>query len=411
MIHGCLKFLNIEIMKTNQMQRTANCGDVMEPGYHFKNGASPKSRRRRLNFLLPIIAIFAVGSCTITSKAYRVNQHVVVTVDAYNNRENITVKKVAMLVCNDATIPKYDLKNMEIENYIKTILATKGYSFTNNNEEANIIIFYEYGISDPKVYTSQHVVPVWGQTGVSSSRTVSGTSFGKPYTKTTYEPSYGVVSSEVVTNTTTEYVRWANISAFDADYYRETGEDKMLWLTEIQSEGSSDDLRYIFPYMLVAAREYIGQSTTDKKVVSLTSDPEDARVLALKNTLVTVILNQATAGRKDPQATVVDDVYRNGELYIKAGTPVSIKRTRSGEDLWLSGFSTTSVHGNKVPLKGSYLHYGKENDGVRNAGKTITLLGFCLCLGCLTPIGVPMWLAGDYHAKVPEGTLYYLEME
>jgi hypothetical protein len=364
----------------------------------------------KVNFLLFIIAVFVFGSCTITSKTYSVEGRVWVSLDAYSNKENFKNKSVAMVICNDTTISKYDLKNLEFESYIKTMLAAKGYSFTNNNDEANIIIFYEYGISDPKVYTSQQVVPVWGQTGVSSSRTVSGTSFGKPYTKTTYEPSYGVVGSNVVTNTTTTYVRWANISAFDADYYRETGDDKMIWLTEIQSEGSSDDLRYIFPFLLVAAEEYIGQNTMEKITVRLPSNPVDKKVLEVKNTLVTVILNQATAGRKDPQATVVEDVYKNGELYIKAETPVSVKRTRSYKDLLLSDFSTTSVHGNKVSLKGSYLFYGKLNDGVREAGKTIFIIGGA-CLFCLTPIGLPMWLADDYHAKVPEGTLLYLGTE
>ncbi|MDR1415023.1 MAG: hypothetical protein LBI96_04345 [Odoribacteraceae bacterium] len=374
----------------------------------FSARVSPKNQTRGGNFLLFIVAIFAFSSCSITSKTYLVNSHVDVNINAYGG--NVINSKTAMVICNDPTIKKYDLKNLEFESYVKTILATKGYSFTDNNDEANVIIFYEYGISDPKVYTSQRVVPVWGQTGISSSRTEVGTSFGKPYSRTTYTPSYGVVSSDVVTDTDITYVRWTNISAFDADYYRKTGEDRMLWLTEIQSEGSSDDLRYIFPFLLTAAREYIGQNHPTKIKVSLALDPADKSVLEVKNTLVTVVVNQATAGRKDPQATVVKDVYRNGELYIKEGMPVSIERTRKSEDLLLSGFSTTSVYGNKVSLKGAYRVIGKDNQKMRNIGRDLSAISV-ITVFTILPITLPMAFAGDYHAKVPEGTVFYLEME
>jgi hypothetical protein len=361
-----------------------------------------------VNFLLFIIAIFVFASCSVISKTYSVHNSVDVSLDTYSNRENVTNKNVAMLVCNDTTIPKYDLKNLEFESYVKTMLAAKGYSFTDTNDEANVIIFYEYGISDPKVYTSQRVVPVWGQTGIASSRTESGTSIsGKPYTQTTYRPSYGVVSSNVVTDTKITYLRWANISAFDADYYRKTGEDRMLWLTEIQSEGSDDNLRHIFPFLLAAAREYVGQNHTDKINVTLSYNPVDKKVLEIKNALVTVVTNQTTTGREDPQATVVEDVYRNGELYIKAGTPVSMERTKLdfGGNLQFSDFSTTSVHGNKVSLEGQYTMEGKFSEEVQTVGGLMTLSVV------LSPIGIPLMLASDARAKVPEGTLFYLEMK
>ena len=85
----------------------------------------------RVRFLLFIIAVLAFSSCTIMSKTHGVYQHIVIDIYAYSNKENITDKKVAMLVCNDKTIPKYDLKYLEFESYIKTILTVKGYSFTN----------------------------------------------------------------------------------------------------------------------------------------------------------------------------------------------------------------------------------------------------------------------------------------
>jgi hypothetical protein len=315
-----------------------------------------------------------------------------VQLDAYSNKENISNKKVALMVCNDENIPKYDLKNLEFESYIKKMLTPKGYSFTENKDEANIVIFYEYGISDPQVYTSQRIVPVWGQTGISSSTTTTHkNSSGKPYTTTTYSPSYGKIGEKVVTDTKITYICWANISAFDADYFRKTGEDKMIWLTEIQSEGKNDNLRAIFPYLMAAAQGYIG-STGNRVKVKILSNPVDKRVIEIKDALVTVIINQATTGRKyeNLMATIYEDVYRNGELFIRAGTPVNITMFQTRYGSGLTNFSTTSVYGNNISL------------GRFDSGLTTTCYRSDRSLYCIRK---------GYRVKIPAGTLIYLEME
>ena len=50
----------------------------------------------------------------------------------------------------------------------------------------------------------------------------------------------------------------------------------LLWKTNIVSIGSSDDLRYVFPYMIVAAEKYIGTNT--KKFVTVEISGYDRRV-------------------------------------------------------------------------------------------------------------------------------------
>ena len=382
---------------------------VMEQNPSVKSGRQRGEQMTKKLFLFLVFVLFAFSSCT-TYKGFTTFQNVEVKLDAYSNKENASPnKKVALMICNDENIPKHDLKNLELEGYIKKVLDSKGYTFTKNQEEANIIIFYEYGISDPKVYTSQRIVPIWGQTGVSSSTTETRYTYsGKPYQHTTYTPNYGKIGENVVTDTKIKYLRWVNISAFDADYYRKTGEDKMLWLTEIQSEGESDDLRYIFPYMLVAAKEYIGQNVNNRISVNIPNNPADKQVLEVKDALVTIIINQATAGYKDPQATVYQNVYKNGELFIKAGTPVNIKnRKRIKHGLILSKISTTSVYGNNINFNGGYYFAGKDNSNIRHTGFMITVCSTFI----LSPIGVPLWCVGDAHAKIPAGTLLYLEME
>jgi hypothetical protein len=313
------------IMLTNlkQMQSHANYGKrAMETGDHSKNGASPKSLMSRNNFFIfAIVATLFCSHITWGQDTYHVD------INAYGNKENLTDKKVALLTCNDERISKSDLKHLEIEGYLKKALRQKGYTFTSDNNEANIVIFYEYGISDPKEYTYQRIVPVWGQTGIAYSETTQRKDvFGRPVYSTTNTPSYGQVGGTAITKTTTKYMKWANISAYDADFYRQTGEDKMLWLTEINSEGPSDDLRTVFPYMMAAAKEYMEQSSGQK--ISVRIDSADDRWDEFNETLVRVKIKKPASKRELPSITVHQDVYRDGKLFIKAGTPIEYSTYR-----------------------------------------------------------------------------------
>ena len=175
-----------------------------------------------------------------------------------------------------------------------------------------------------------------------------------------------------MTETTIKYLCWVNISAYDADYYRKTGEDKMLWLTEIQSENETDNLRFVFPYMIAAAKYNMGLNRTDRVFYNIPSSPVDKEIMEIKNTLVTIRFNEATKGKKDPKATVEHDVYRNNELIIRAGTSVKMtcqKGWSTGSNPWvgsfdnmnktvpkldLYNFSTNSIYGRNIPLKGAY---------------------------------------------------------
>jgi len=381
-----------------------------------KNTGELKIHKSRRNlFAVFIIASLAFSSCTVTRSNWITYSTIPVKLDAYSNKENITNKKVALMVCNDDRIPKHDLKNIELEDYIKKALVPKGYTFTDKNEDANIVIFYEYGISDPRYYTSEKIVPIWGVTGIGSSITTTsvqrGIITGKPYLQqsTFNTPSYGKIGERVVTETTTKYLCWANISAYDADYYRKIGEDKMLWLTEITSETKNDNLREIFPYMMAAAKEHIGQSRIEHYIIS--SYPVDRRIIELKSTLVTIRLNEATKGKNDPLATVYQDVYRDNELIIRAGTPVKMiqRKVKYGalKNLVLSNFTTTSIYGSNISLIGSYQFNGDVRLGQKQMGQILT---FC-SLGAFSFIGIPLWCTAIKRPEVSAGILLYLEME
>jgi len=351
----------------------------------YSRSIEKKNIITKKSFFILFIAILAFSSCT-TYKGFTTFENVNVGFDAYASKENTYSKKVAMLVCNLENIPKSDLKNLELEDYIKKTLTPKGYNFTSKKEEANMVISYEYGVSEPKVYT----IPI-GQKVVKSNGIFGG----------------GVVT-ETVTKTITKYLCWLNIKAFDTDYYRKTGEDKMLWHIEIQSENETDNLRYIFPYMLTAASEYIGQSHSNRITVNVPSNPVDKRVMELKGTLVKVITNQSTTGKKDPKITIYEDVYKDGNLLIKAGTPVELNvKKGKGAHFNLNNFSTISFYNNNIWLKGNYQFNGEYT-------KAYTAAIIMLCIpgpNALFPVWIPLLAAGKKRAKLPEGTLLYLEIE
>jgi hypothetical protein len=317
--------------------------------------------RNRLWLIFVIVSVLLSSCGTVFVRRPTYNGYdgsVVTKIDAYSSNENLSDKKVALLVCNDETISKNDLKNIEFEGHIKKMLEAKGYTFTSDHDKAEVVIFYEYGISDPREYTSQRTVPVWGQTGIAYSTTTQRTNvFGNTVYETRNMPSRGIVGSNVITNTEIKYLRWTNINAFDADFYRQTGEDKMLWVIEITSEGSKDDLRDVFPYMMAVADGYVGKNSGVKETEEIKG--RDPRVLALKypDRFVTVVINNDTKGkgRKNINMTVYQDMYRGDKLFIKAGTPVSAGDIfRDDGTLFISKVSTTSVEGGHINLESVY---------------------------------------------------------
>lgn len=176
-----------------------------------------------------------------------------------------------------------DLQHQEYVRYINKALQSKGLKPT-TFADADMVIFLYYGISEPSQENYNYSMPVYGQTGVSSSYT-SGTinSFGNMATysgTTTYTPTYGVVGSQTYSGTRTYFTRHVILDAVDAQRFKDTQEVKSLWKTTIISKGSSGDLRTIFPILMGAGQEYIGTNTG--KAIEITLPEDDDRVLAIK---------------------------------------------------------------------------------------------------------------------------------
>jgi hypothetical protein len=208
-----------------------------------------------------------------------------VKVNSYGNTDFSNIKTYIIMPGDDEIVAQ-SLQYKEYVAYIDRVLHDKNYRRTNDIVEADVLIFINYGISDPHTYETTKSLPVYGNTGVSSSST-AGTFKVNPYSgnveynqSTYYKQSRGVVGYRNVTKTSTEFYRYLHLTAVDWQTFLDTDEIIMLWQTEVTSIGSTDDLRRVFPVLVGASFEYYGKDTGQK--VSINIYENDDRVKEVK---------------------------------------------------------------------------------------------------------------------------------
>jgi hypothetical protein len=233
--------------------------------------------------MILLLTLLFVG-CATTNMTTNSGSRYVVEVDSYGE-DSLIIKKNCFLYISDSTINTSDLQFQEFYGYIAKILSSKGYRIVDSIEAANIIVFFNYGISDPNTQEYTRSLPVWGQTGIRSTST-TGNVYVNPYSnniqyrQNTYStPAYGVTGYETVQGSYTTYRRYLNLVAYDFDYYLKNKKEKRVWQTVITSTGSSCDLRNVLPYMLVGANRYIGHSSGEKKEFSIYENNFDVKTL------------------------------------------------------------------------------------------------------------------------------------
>ena len=221
-------------------------------------------------YLINIVLLFNACSPTLNQSSNKLRYKI--NVDSFGSDISLADKKY-VLIPADTSIDQSDLKYMEYVKYIDKILTRNGYSPAQITDNPNTVIFVNYGISDPKVFERDVIVPVWGQVGVASSTTtIQKNTYGGITGNTYNTPRYGVVGSNVVKQQEVQYLRYLTLAAYDLEYFKQTGKEKKIWILELTSAGSSDDLRKLIPPMLVASTNYIGKSSGEKKLITIWED-------------------------------------------------------------------------------------------------------------------------------------------
>jgi hypothetical protein len=193
-------------------------------------------------------------------------------------------KKNFVLLPGNKDTSASDLQFREYAAYINRALISRGFMPAESIETANLAIFVVYGIGDPQQHQYLYSVPLWGQTGISSSTTYGTLStFGNTGTysdTTTYHPTYGITGYSTRVGTYTMYFRFLVLDAFDLSEYRKSKELVPLWKTTVTSTGPGSDLRRILPVMVIASKSHI--ATNSGRRIKVEIDENDPEMLELK---------------------------------------------------------------------------------------------------------------------------------
>ncbi len=181
-----------------------------------------------------------------------------------------TFKKY-VLIPHESVDPS-GLQYQEFEKKMRFSLEKAGLIYDEKAPEIGIIFYY--GIGAPKTTTKTFAVPIFGQTGYSSSHTY-GYNYGSNYTQTTqYTPQVGVVGYSQGETTTTSYDRFLKLMAYDISKTKSEKKPVELWEINIVSTGPSNDMRRVFPYMSVASQFYVNRDNKQRQYIEIYDNNE-----------------------------------------------------------------------------------------------------------------------------------------
>jgi len=217
--------------------------------------------------LFVLATLFGVAGCAGTYN---------VVIDSISDK-GVATKTDYVLFSGTKHIGEGDLQYREYARYVERALASLGYNKATNVADADIAIFFSYGIGDPVTKQSTSTVPTWGQVGGSShtSGTINTLGDTSIYSETTtHAPAFGITGSSAQPISYTVYRRHLVLDAIDLEEYRATQTLKQVWKTSATSSGISGDLRKVLPVLVAAAKPYIGKDTGEKVKIALTEDDE-----------------------------------------------------------------------------------------------------------------------------------------
>jgi len=159
-------------------------------------------------------------------------------------------------------------------------LASRNFIKANSIEDADIFLFLSYGVGEPESYQQARSVPIYGFKTIPPSKAhrtiISSGQYGhtprtgrrgppppsfidREETNTFYSSQYGVTGYRTEIDTYTRYTRFIVLEAYTQNQFKD--KTNQIWRTKVTSTGKSQDLRAIFPYMLIVMKPYIAEST------------------------------------------------------------------------------------------------------------------------------------------------------
>jgi hypothetical protein len=209
---------------------------------------------------IAVIGLLALTACSTTRFQSSTN--------GYLDRAHSEILPPAKIFVVENPMTDNALLEAEVAHYVGRILREQGFDVVQYADDADVLVFTLYGIGAPREVSS--INPVYVPEKTTAIKSATGMTVGS---------ATSPASVAYIPGSRTVHDRWLVIGAYD---YRTLSEDEEvveIWRGETTSSGSSGDLRYVLPYLLVPALEHFGRNTG--KAVKATVRSGDARVEAL----------------------------------------------------------------------------------------------------------------------------------
>jgi hypothetical protein len=162
-----------------------------------------------------------------------------------------------------------------------------------------------YGISSPSVQTYQNPVTTMHIAPVQATTTVQAIAPNMAIATTKNNGGGQTITSGGDSYNVTTYRRFMRLVAVDVATLRETHTVREHWRLEAKSEGSSNDLREIFPILAFGARPYVGTDTGKALPVKVKEKDKDLQAfLALPSPAALSASTPAPAAAPTPAPAV-----------------------------------------------------------------------------------------------------------
>lgn len=181
------------------------------------------------------------------------------------------------LKSKDPRLGDESLRYREAAEFVRTALSGKGLYEAPNEESADMVVELEFGMEAPRTKLERVSTPVYAQMGggvrydsvpVIDSR--GNTSFR---TVAVYEqPRSELIGYDDVPRQVTVYEKYLKITARENKPMVEGRPPAEVWSIHATAEDESKDMRKYLPILASASMDYIGQDSTNQKIVKVRAD-------------------------------------------------------------------------------------------------------------------------------------------
>jgi hypothetical protein len=182
------------------------------------------------------------------------------------------VKRRYVILPADKQLSPLDLQFVEFKGYVEKALMQRGYVKVEQMQEGDVVLFLGYGVGEPQVRQYSYSVPVWNDFAFYP--------YGRRFM---YYPSIGVAGYTQRTESYTVYKRYMTLEAYDMSAHLQQQMPIQVWKVNVQSQGQTNDLRLVFPYLVTAMQPHIGTNTGHMQTVDIDESDALLREIMLGN--------------------------------------------------------------------------------------------------------------------------------